>query len=163
MLNDKDKDKYSRDRFDVLTEQLELQRNQNAELLTKLNAATARIAEIDSEKTKLDRYSRLKSLSADFLLNPEKELERTASYAPEQFDAHLEIIRDNYQRSLGNMTDFAALSDSAEPVIGNGPVKDKSSLAKEDVLKIEKYCIDHDVTYIEGKEVYLRDRAAVAS
>ena len=156
---DPNKDKYSRDQFDVLQEQLTLQRNQNAELLTKLNAATARIAQIDAEKTKLDRYSRLEKLSNDFLLVPERELERTANYSPEQFDAHLEIIRDNYQRSLTNMPDFAAASDTSPAVPNGGPAKSGGSLDAADVKNIEKYCIDHDCTYSEGKEIYLRERS----
>jgi len=155
----KDKDNYSRVTFEALQEQLVLSRSAISELNQKLQEANSRIAEIDAEKTRLDRYSRLEKLKADYLLNPEKELERTASYSPEQFDAHCQIITDSYQRSLTNMPDLASLSDGVPHVPGGGPSKVAGSLDESDVKKIEKYCITHDCSYNEGKELYLRERA----
>jgi hypothetical protein len=155
----KDKDNYSRGTLEALQEQLELSRTKISELSEKLNQANARISQIDSEKTRLDRYSRLEKLSSDYLLDPEKELERTASYSPEQFEAHCQIITDSYQRSLANIPDFAALSDGVPIVPGGGPSKDSKSLNEKDVRIIEKYCIAHDCSYNEGKEVYLRERS----
>ncbi len=154
MVQDKDKDNYSRQLRDVM--------DANAQLRKQLSDALAKIAEIDGEKTRIERYSRLEKLSADYILKPEIELERTAGYTPEQFDAHVQIITDNYQRTLTNMPDYAALSDgvnTASTGIGKaGPSKSESVIDPvEDLPKIEKYCIEHDVTYQEGKEIYLRN------
>jgi hypothetical protein len=158
MNDQKNKDNYSRVTFEALQEQLVLSRNTILELNQKLQEANSRISEINAEKTRLDRYSRLEKLKADYLLNPEKELERTASYSPEQFDAHCQIITDSYQRSLTNMPDLASLSDWVPHVPGGGPSKTAGSLNESDVKQIEKYCIANDCSYNEGKEIYLRER-----
>jgi hypothetical protein len=154
MSQDKDKDNYSRQIRDVL--------DANAQLKKQLADALAKIAEIDGEKTRIERYSRLEKLASDFILKPEVELERTAGYSPDQFDAHVQIITDNYQRTLTNMPDFAALSDGVDVSSTGkgkaGPEKSESSIdPKSDLPKIEKYCIEHDVAYQEGKEIYLRN------
>jgi hypothetical protein len=153
MVPDNDKDKYSRDLRDVI--------DANALLRKQLADALARIAEIDGEKTRIERYSRLEKLSSDFILKPEVELQRTAGYSPEQFDAHVQIITDNYQRTLTNMPDFAALSDGANATPGGGatgPSKSESVIdPKSDLPKIEKYCIEHDVNYADAKEIYIRN------
>lgn len=154
MVQDKDKDNYSRDLRDVL--------DANAQLRKQLADALAKIAEIDGEKTRIERYSRLEKLSSDFILKPEIELQRTAGYSPEQFDAHVQIITDNYQRTLTNMPDFASLSDGVDVSSTGkgkaGPEKSESSIdPKSDLPKIEKYCIDHDVAYADAKELYIRN------
>jgi hypothetical protein len=151
MVQDKDKDKYSRDLRDVM--------DANAQLRKQLADALARIAEIDGEKTRIERYSRLEKLSSDFILKPEVELERTAGYSPEQFDAHVQIITDNYQRTLTNMPDFAALSDGAQATPGGvtGPSKSESQLTAAELPVVEKYCIEHDVNFFDAKEIYIRN------
>lgn len=151
MVQDKDKDNYSRQLRDVM--------DANAQLRKQLDAAMQRIAEIDGEKTRIERYSRLEKLASDFILKPEVELERTAGYSPEQFDAHVQIITDNYQRTLTNMPDFAALSDGAQATPGGvtGPSKSESQLTAAELPTVEKYCIEHDVNFFEAKEIYLRN------
>jgi hypothetical protein len=151
MVQDKDKDKYSRDLRDVM--------DANAQLRKQLADALARIAEIDGEKTRIERYSRLEKLASDFILKPEVELERTAGYSPEQFDAHVQIITDNYQRTLTNMPDFAALSDGVQATPGGvtGPSKSESQLTAAELPVVEKYCIEHDVNFFDAKEIYLRN------
>jgi len=154
MVQDKDKDNYSRQLRDVM--------DANAQLRKQLSDALAKIAEIDGEKTRIERYSRLEKLSTDYILKPEVELERTAGYTPEQFDAHVQIITDNYQRTLTNMPDYAALSDgvnTASTGIGKvGPSKPESVIdPATDLPKIEKYCIEHDVNYADAKELYIRN------
>jgi hypothetical protein len=151
MVQDKDKDNYSRQLRDVM--------DANAQLRKQLSDALAKLAEVDGEKTRIERYSRLEKLSTDYILKPEVELERTAGYTPEQFDAHVQIITDNYQRTLTNMPDYAALSDGVDVSSTGkgvaGPAKAANAVTNEEVPKIEKYCIDHDLTYQEGKEIYL--------
>lgn len=154
MVQDKDKDNYSRQLRDVM--------DASAQLRRQLSDALAKIAEIDGEKTRIERYSRLEKLSSDYILKPEVELERTAGYTPEQFNAHVQIITDNYQRTLTNMPDYAALSDgvnTASTGIGKaGPSKPESVIdPATDLPKIEKYCIEHDVNYADAKEIYLRN------
>ena len=153
-MSEKDKENYSRQLRDVIDE--------NAQLRKQLGDALARMAQIDGEKTRIERYSRLEKLSTDYILKPDVELERTAGYSPEQFDAHVQIITDNYQRTLTNMPDYAGLSDGVDVSSTGkgkaGPAKSENSIdPKTDLPKIEKYCIDHDVTYQEGKELYLRN------
>lgn len=154
MSQEKDKDNYSRQIRDVL--------DANAQLKKQLADALAKIAEIDGEKTRIERYSRLEKLSGDYILKPEIELERTAGYSPDQFDAHVQIITDNYQRTLTNMPDLAALSDGVDVSSTGkgkaGPEKSASSIdPKSDLPKIEKYCIEHDVNYADAKEIYVRN------
>ena len=153
MVQDKDKDNYSRQLRDVM--------DANTQLRKQLDVAMQRIAEIDGEKTRIERYSRLEKLSTDYILKPEVELERTAGYSPEQFDAHIEIITDNYQRTLTNIPDYAALSDGVDVSSTGkgvaGPAKSANAVTNEEVPNIEKYCIEHDLTYQEGKEIYLRN------
>lgn len=153
-MDAKDKDNYSRQLRDVM--------DANAQLRKQLSDALAKIAEIDGEKTRIERYSRLEKLSSDYILKPEVELERTAGYSPEQFDAHVQIITDNYQRTLTNMPDYAALSDGVDVSSTGkgkaGPAKSENVIdPKSDLPKIEKYCIDHDVNYADAKEIYLRN------
>ncbi len=151
---DNDKDKYSRDLRDVM--------DANVQLRKQLADALAKIAQIDGEKTRIERYSRLEKLSTDYILKPEVELDRTAGYTPEQFDAHVQIITDNYQRTLTNMPDYAGLSDGVDVSStgkGNaGPTKSENSIdPKTDLPKIEKYCIEYDVAYADAKELYIRN------
>lgn len=153
-MQENDKDKYSRDLRDVM--------DANAQLRKQLADALAKIAEIDGEKTRIERYSRLEKLSSDFILKPDVELQRTAGYSPEQFDAHVQIITDNYQRTLTNMPDYAALSDGVDVSSTGkgkaGPEKSESSIdPKSDLPKIEKYCIEFDVSYADAKELYIRN------
>jgi hypothetical protein len=152
MVQDKDNDKYSRQLRDVM--------DANAQLRKQLDAAMQRIAEIDGEKTRIERYSRLEKLSSDFILRPEVELERTAGYSPEQFEAHVQIITDNYQRTLTNMPDYAALSDGVNATPGGGvtgPSKSESTVSNEELPIIEKYCIEHDMNFFDAKAIYVRN------
>ena len=149
MVADKDKDTYSRQLQDVMAA--------NADLKKQLGDALAKIAQIDGEKTRIERYSRLEKLGSDFVLNPDVELERTAGYSPEQFEAHVAIITDNYSRTLVNTPDFASLSAGVTVEKSpSGPSKSGSSIVESDLPVIEKYCIEHDVNYADAKEIYLR-------
>jgi hypothetical protein len=151
-----DRDKYSRNPADV--DAMDEMQAENADLKSQLETALAQISELTKQKTRVERYSRLNDLARSYSMDPEEELERVENYSADQFDAHLEIIRDRYSRTITAIPDFSTLADSSDTSGASGPKKSSKHIDEKDVVAIEKYCIEHDCSFLEGKEVYLRTR-----
>jgi len=145
------KDNYSRSVEDLAQE--------NDLLRETLEKALGRLNEVERKSVAAERYSRLTELAKNYRLDPEKELLRVEHYSAEGFANHCELIRENYARTVSNTPDLAALSDGVDGNRVMEPAKSSKSLSPEEVAQVEKYCLDHDKSYMEGKEIYLRERA----
>lgn len=136
------KDNYSRTIEDLAAE--------NDQLRESLEKAINQLNGVTREKVQQERYSRLVELAKSYKLDPKKELQRVDHYSEAGFDAHLEIIRDNYQRTITAIPDFAAVSDGSMAVME--PNRSNKDLTPEQMAEVEKYSIKHDVGYWEAKE-----------
>ena len=143
------KDNYSRSVEDLAVE--------NDQLREALDKVLARLGETQKEKTATERYSRLSELAKNYRLDPQKELQRVEHYSAEGFEGHCELIRENYQRTITNTPDFASMSDGDNRVME--PARSAAALSPEELSQVERYCIEHDKTFFEGKEIYLRERS----
>ena len=63
-----------------------------------------KLAKIEAEKVKAERYSRLQAASQSHVLELDKEIARASKMTDEQFDDHMSVIIDHYQRIPVNVS-----------------------------------------------------------
>jgi len=91
--------KYQRERDSIrIKYQKEKQAREAAE--TKLKNVTEELEVVRSLERHSNRYQKLDSLSQDYVLEVDDELEFTKTFSDEQFDAYVERIPARYQRVM---------------------------------------------------------------
>lgn len=141
-----------KDRYSVLNERLDALAEENKTLREQVKSLAARNAA-------QDRYSKLNELADEYQIDIKKELNRTEKYSAEQFDQHLEVIRENYSRRAdAAVTDFATLAGAGMMQ----PFKKSASgeLNQEDLSNIRSLCIQKGLKYDDGRELYMKEKAA---
>jgi hypothetical protein len=140
-----------RDRYSALNERIDALAEENKTLRAQVRALAARNAA-------QDRYSKLNELADEYQVDIAKELNRTEKYSAEQFDQHLEVIRENYSRRAdAGVADFATLAGAGmkQPF-----QKSTTSLGPDDFESIRKLCVQKGLGYDEGRDQYMKDKAA---
>lgn len=140
-----------KDRYSALAERLDALAEENKTLRAQVRALAARNAA-------QDRYSKLNELADEYQIDIAKELNRTEKYSAEQFDEHLEVIRENYSRRPdAAVVDFATLAGAGLRAPSN---KSTAAPGPDDFDAIRKLCIRKGVSYDEGREMYMKEKAA---
>ena len=127
-------------------------------------AATRELAARErSARVRLERYSRLNELAAEFYLVPDEELERTSDYTDEQFASHCSMISERYSRNPQHVPDFQALSSFGDPASPRPGLRTPANaVTKEDSDKIADLAVREGVSYGSARDIYMRNKAAVS-
>jgi hypothetical protein len=136
------------------------------EMARKIQELEQVVARLQATSEAQNRYSMLTDLAAEYVLDIDKEIDRTSKYSAEMFGEHIEVIKENYSRRAdAAVPDFAAIAGAGRK--SHNPVTSESQrLYNEppvsELDKIEKYCLTHGVSWDEGRERYMSQKQDVA-
>jgi hypothetical protein len=119
--------------------------HENAELRSRLE-------KIEGENAR-ERYSRqLNELSQTHILNSEKELDRLLAMSPAAAETHLNVIKENYQRSLNGIAeiDVYRRDGLASPA--------SAELSEQEVDAVGALALAEGLEYGAARQKYMRTR-----
>ena len=125
------------------------------------------VAKLQANSEAQNRYSMLTDLAAEYVLDIDKEIERTSKYSADLFHEHIEVIKENYSRRAdAAVPDFAAIAGAGRRS-QNPTTSESQRLYNEpsaaECEAIERYCLTHQVGWDEGRERYMAQKTEVAA
>ena len=113
-----------------------------------------RLASIEADKVRVERYEKLASLKerGGFTFDVNKEVERCKHMTAEQFDEHRKVIIENYAR-------IPTAKAVPELFVENNIAEPPQTFTEADRDGVVKYCRQHNCDWDTGYTEYMKQRA----